>query len=425
MGPCHVTNPACCLPSRRRRPGPSPLVFAWLALGLATPALADPIGLRRGVNLGLWNDWLSLGEMLAKPETLDPFPDWQRDVTPTMLTALVEQGFDFVRMPTDPGPMLAYGPGANQDKLIASLRSATEMNIAAGLNVVVDLHPVTRGDEVGGMEDILEAQWPDYVALVGHLAADMATLPQDRVALELLNEPAFDCEGVYAGAEPRWPAMQAELLAAVRAKAPDLTVVLTGACWSQANALASLDPADVADDNVLWTFHSYEPYLFTHQGAVWSGAPEKYIWDLPYPPSAVTDDLAAHIASSAKEAMAAAEGTADDALIDQAIADYRAYPDSIVTADIERAAAWADEHGIPRDRIFFGEYGALHTSDGRSYPREWYLAFLSDKRIAAEAAGFSWAVLSYVGDMGVADAAAPDRRLDPDTCRALGLPCGN
>jgi hypothetical protein len=399
---------------------------AVLLLALTTPALAEPISLKRGVNFGLWNDWPSIGEMLADPSKLDPFPDWQRDVTPAMLAALGEQGFDHIRMPTDPGPLLAYGPGAHQDKLIAGIRTATESALSAGLKVVVDLHPLPRGDEVGGMEDILEAQWPDYVALVGHLAADLATLPQDRVALELLNEPTFDCEAVYAGAEPRWPAMQAELLASVRAAAADLTVVLTGACWGQANALASLDPALYADDTVLWTFHSYEPFLFSHQGASWSGAPEKYIWNLPYPPSAVTDDQAAEIATAAKDDMAAAEGTANEALFDQAIADYRSHPDSIVTTEIDRAIAWADEHGIPRNRLFMGEFGALHTDGyGDTYPREWYLAFIADKRAAAEAAGMSWAVLGYVGGMGIADETAPDRRLDPDTCRALGLPCGN
>lgn len=398
---------------------------AAVLLALAAPALAEPISLKRGVNFGLWDEWPSIGEMLADPAKLDPFPDWQRHTTPAMLAALTEQGFDFIRMPTDPGPLLAYGPGVNQDRLIAGIRSATESAMAAGLKVVVDLHPLPRGDEVGGMEDILEAQWPDYVALVGHLAAEMSTLPADKVALELLNEPTFDCEAVYAGAEPRWPAMQAELLAAVRANAPDLTVVLTGACWGQANALATLDPALYADDNVLWTFHSYEPFLFSHQGASWSGAPEKYIWNLPYPPSSVTDDQAADIAAAAKEAMAAEEGTADAALIDQALADYRAYPDSIVTTEIDRAAAWADDHGIPRDRLFLGEFGALHTDGyGDTYPREWYLAFLNDKRAAAEAAGMSWAVLGYIGGMGIARDDAPDRRLDPDTCRALGLPCG-
>lgn len=403
------------------------MLRAALALALILPgaALAEPVSLKRGVNLGLWIDWPSIAEMLADPAKLDPFPDWQREVTPRMLEVLAEQGFDFVRMPTDPGPLLAYGPGADQDQLIAGIRTATEMALDAGLKVVVDLHPLPRGDETGGMEDILGDLWPDYVALVGHLAADLATLPQDRVALELLNEPTFDCEAVYAGAEPRWPTMQAELLAAVRAQAPDLTVVLTGACWGQANALASLDPTTYADDNVLWTFHSYEPFLFSHQGASWSSAPEKYVLDLPYPPSAVTEDLAADLADAAKDRMAAAEGQADAELIDKAIADYRAYPDSIVTAEIDRAVAWADEHGIPRDQVFLGEFGALHTVDDRSYPRDWYLAFIADKRAAAEAAGLSWAVLGYVGGMGIANADAPDRRLDPDTCRALGLPCGN
>lgn len=398
---------------------------AALLVALATPALAEPISLKRGVNFGLWNDWPSIAEMMADPSRLDPFPDWQRDTTPAMLAALTDQGFDFIRMPTDPGPLLAYGPGADRDRLIAGIRTATESAMAAGLKVVVDLHPLPRGDETGGMEDILDSLWPDYVALVGRLAADLATLPADKVALELLNEPAFDCEAVYAGAPPRWPAMQAELLTAVRAKAPDLTVVLTGACWGQANALASLDPALYADDNILWSFHSYEPFLFSHQGASWSSAPEKYVWNLPYPPSAVTDDQTAEIAAAAKDAMTAAEGSADDALIDQAIADYRAYPDSIASAEIDRATAWADDNGIPRDRLFMGEFGALHTVDDRSYPRQWYLDYISDKRAAAEAAGIAWAVLGYVGGMGIADTDAPDRRLDPDICRALGLPCAD
>jgi hypothetical protein len=342
-----------------------------------------------------------------------------------MLEVLVEQGFDFVRMPIDPGPMLAYGPGAVQDRLIAGIHTATQTALDAGLKVVVDLHPLTRGDETGGIEDILEGLWPDYVTLVTRLAADLSTLPSDRVAFEFLNEPTLDCEAVYAGAPPRWPGMQAELHAAARAAAPELTFVLTGACWGQANALASLDPTLIADDNILWSFHSYQPYLFSHQGATWSSAPEKYVWDLPYPPSSVSQDLGTSLATAAKDRMVAAEGQADAELIDKAIAEYRAYSDSIVTDEIDRAVAWADEHGIPRDRLILGEFGALHTVDGRSIPREWYHAFITDKRAAAEAAGIPWAVLGYVGDMGIARDDAPDHRLDPGTCRALGLPCGN
>jgi hypothetical protein len=113
------------------------------------------------------------------------------------------------------------------------------------LKVIIDLHPISRGEDIGGAESIVGDQFPAYVTLVGHIAARMSDLPADRVALELLNEPVFVCEGVFAGAPPKWPDMQARLHAAARKAAPDLTLILTGACWGQPEALVSLDPARI------------------------------------------------------------------------------------------------------------------------------------------------------------------------------------
>lgn len=398
--------------------------FACLALVLAacTPE-AETITLQRGVNTTLWLSWPSVSEMMSDPAILESYPDVRRDVTPAMYESLVAQGFDHIRMPIDPAPLLAFGPGERQDQLIDGIRIATQTALDAGLKVVVDLHPVPRGSDAGGVDRIVGEDWPDYVALVGRIAAMIDALPADRVALEILNEPPFDCGAVYGDAPPRWPAMQAEAHAAARAAAPRTTIVLTGACWGQANALASLDPALIPDDNVLWTFHSYEPFLFSHQGAGWSDAPQKYIWDLPYPPSAVTDEIAAEVVAAAAERMAAAEGEADVALIEEAVADYRALPETAVSYDVTRAVEWAEQHGIPRSRLYMGEFGALHTSGDRSLPREWFHAYLTDKRSAADDAGIPWAVLTYAGGMGIAPADDPERRLAPETCAALGLPC--
>jgi endoglucanase len=385
----------------------------------------SPPLLLRGVNGDLWNNWGSIAELQADSEALAVFPDWRRNVTPAMFAALKEQGFDFIRLPTDPGPALAFGPGPDQDRLIDGMQAAAQMGLDAGLKVIVDLHPLPRGGEVGGIESILGDQFPAYVDLVARIAARLSDLPADRTALELLNEPSFDCEGVYAGAPPKWPAMQVKLHAAARAAAPDLTIILTGACWSQANALATLDPALIADDNVFWTFHSYEPYSYTHQGASWTGAPVKYLAGLPYPPSLMTPELTAKVIADAEARMTAAEGQADTEAIAKAVQDYAISNDASVAYEISVAADWADAHGIPRDRILLGEFGALHSIDGVSQPMEWYHAFLSAKRQAAEEAGFGWAVLSWSGGMGIAAPEAPDRRMSPDTCRALGLPCGN
>lgn len=400
-----------------------PLALAvTLAAGLAG---AEPISLKRGVNGDLWLNWASIAELQADPEALAVFPDWRREVTPAMFAALSEQGFDFIRMPTDPGPALAAGPGAEQDRLIEGMIAAVQMGLDADLKVILDLHPLPRGDEVGGMDSLLGSHFPDYVALVARIAGRLADLPQDRVALELLNEPSFDCEGVYAGAPPKWPAMQADLHAAARAAAPEITIILTGACWGQANALASLDPGLIPDDNVLWTFHSYVPFAYSHQGAVWTGPPVRYLRDLPYPPSLMTPEIARRVIEESAARMAEAEGQADLQAITQEVETYARTADSDAIHEISVAADWADRHGIPRDRIFMGEFGALHTAGGVTQPMDWYHAFLADKRRAAEAAGMSWAVLSWAGDMGVADPADPERRMSPATCRALGLPCGN
>ncbi|WP_333816492.1 glycoside hydrolase family 5 protein [Tabrizicola sp.] len=401
-------------------------IAAWVLISRPrdTGPAATPQFLR-GVNGDLVDNWGSIAELMADPEALAIFPDWRRKVTPAMYQALAEEGFDFIRMPIDPGPALAYGPGPDQDRMIDGMRIVAEMAQEAGLKVIIDLHPLSRGDEVGGMDSIIGPLWPDYVTLVQRIAEKLDGLPPDRTAFELLNEPAFDCDGVYGGAAPKWPAMQAQLHAAARKGAPDIAIVLTGACWGQANALAALDPKLIPDDNVIWTFHSYTPYNYTHQAASWAGVPEKYLRDLPYPPSLLTRDQADRIIAESKARMAAAEGSADSEAITRAVEDYLATPDSDVGAEIAVAAAWADDHGIPRSRLLLGEFGALHTPDEVTQPLEWYRAFLSDKRAASEKAGIGWAVLSWAGGMGVAMPEDPDRRLAPEICRALGLPCGN
>jgi endoglucanase len=400
------------------------LALAVLSLtsGLAG---AEPLSLKRGVNGDLWNNWASIEGLMADPEALAIFPDWRRNVTPAMFDALADQGFDFIRLPIDPGPALAYGPGADRDRLIDGIHAAAQMGLDAGLKVIVDMHPVPRGDEVGGAESIVGDHFDAYVALVGRIAARLKDLPTDRMAFELLNEPAFDCEGVYAGEPPKWPAMQKDLHDTVRAALPDITIILTGACYGQADGLAALDPTLIPDDKLLWTFHSYAPFAFSHQGASWVGGTVKYLRDLPYPPTLMTPTTVKRAIAGAMGRMTAAEGDADAADITKTVTDYAASGDGGISAEISIVADWADKHGVPRSHVLMGEFGALHTVDFVSQPREWYDAFLSAKRKAAEEAGFGWAVLSWSGDMGIAPEGDPERRMPPSTCRALGLPCGN
>jgi hypothetical protein len=165
------------------------LAALLLLLAACTPeseGSGPAIQLKRGVNTTLWLDWRSLDDMLADPSFPAAFPDVRRDVTPEMYGSLATQGFDFVRMPIDPGPLLAAGPGPVQDQLIEGMRIAITTALDAGLKVVVDLHPIPRGSDIGGVESIIGDHWPDYVTLVGRIATSLNNLPADQVALEIL-----------------------------------------------------------------------------------------------------------------------------------------------------------------------------------------------------------------------------------------------
>ncbi len=79
--------------------------------------------------------------------------------------------------------------------------------------------------------------------------------------------------------------MQVELLRTARAAAPQLTLVASGACGSMIAGLEALDPARLGDANLIYTFHFYEPYVFSHQGAPWmtSEPMYRYLNAVPWP----------------------------------------------------------------------------------------------------------------------------------------------
>ena len=397
------------------------ILGAALAALLAQAAFAGDIRFRRGMNLDIWIEWLGAEEMVARDGFLTPFPDWKRHVPMARIARLKDEGFDFIRLPIDPSPLLAMGPGVRQDSLIAETRATVEDLLEMGFTVIVDLHSVPRPGERWGSDDLVGDLWQDHLALVERMGRALHGLPPDRVAFEPLNEPTNDCAAVWEGAEPIWPPMLKDMYAAARRGTPDLPLVLSGACWGGVEALKLLDPATLGDDNVIWSFHSYHPFQFSHQGAVWTYSPLKHISGMPYPPSRLDDRTALRIAAEAAGRMIAAEGTADAEAIAKEISDYRNMGDDFVTQEIRDAVAWADAHGIPRHRMLLGEFGALRSAHGTDQPPEWQRDFLTDKRIAAEMAGIGWAVWNFAGDMGLASDTDPDRAFPPETCAAMGL----
>lgn len=386
---------------------------------------ADRFAPKRGLNFEIWNEWLTADEMVTRPGFLDTYPDWRLHVPPETVAKLAPMGFDFVRLPMDPAPLLRLGPGVAQDALINQIHATALMVQGSGLKVIVDMHSIPRPEETWGTESIVgdPALFDAHVALVGKVAARLNGMDPDRTALEVLNEPTHDCDAIWNGGVPmQWPDQLIRLHRAARNGAPELPLVLSGACWGGARGLTEIDPGIIRDDNLLWSFHDYDPFLFSHQAAGWTSGLNQYFADLPYPPALIDDAAAARLLAEAL-VRAKADGNRDasHAVLAADLAAYRALGPEAISAGLQQAAVWADRHGIPRHRLVLGEFGVMREDmAGRRFADIGRAAFLSHKRTAAEALGIGWAVWVWSGTFGIAEDDV-SRVIAPATCAALGL----
>ena len=339
------------------------------------------------------------------------------------LARLRAAGLDFLRLPLDPGPFLSAAP-AERARLLGEVTAAVESALACDLCVVVNVQ-ANGGTHYWNPDTLYGGpaapQFAAYRGLVAEIAGLLEGMNPERLALEPVNEPPQDC-----GA-PEWSALQDDLLTAARRAAPRLTLVATGACGSMASGLTALDPAPLARfAPLLFTFHFYEPYLFSHQGAPWLREPVyRALNAVPWPASAGSLDrtLAAVRARMAADPTLSPQAKAEAYALTQAkMAEYfAAQPDRRYLAHhLSAVGAWARAHGIAPRLILLGEFGAVRTDATHvaSLPDD-RARYVRDVREAAEAEGFPWAFWNLFDSMGMMDDVT--RRFDPAITAGLGL----
>ncbi len=200
-----------------------------------------------------------------------------------------------------------------------------------------------------------------------------------------------------------WTARQKALLSDARGVSPELKLILTGGCGGMVAGLEALSPPAPGDPNVLYNFHFYEPYVFSHQGAVWMTEEPmyRYLRDVPWPASAgderaTRDAAVARINSDAK--LAPAKRDAIVAATEKALAVYfAANPGApYIQGFFAKIVAWREKHGVEPGRVLLGEFGATKFSAPPDRAR-----YLRDVRQAAEANGFPWAFWNLFDVMGL------------------------
>lgn len=214
----------------------------------------------RGINLGGW-----LSQYGTKSGE-----HWASFITEKDIEQIASWGLDHVRLPVDYQVLESDdAPGVPLEQGYGYIDSCLEWCARHGLAVMLDLHEApgftfnNALDDATADRDLLftSVELQDrFVGLWETLATRYASAPCP-VAFELLNEVTLPTNDL-------WNPLIERAHAAVRAAAPEATIVVGG---THNNAVRGLDGLVVVEDpNMIFTFHTYEPLLFTHQMAPWA-----------------------------------------------------------------------------------------------------------------------------------------------------------
>ena len=305
-------------------------------------------------------------------------------------------GFSAVRLVVPLGRI--FNPSAPEhldSTTLAELDRALDRLLAQDLGVIIDPHPASTDRRI----ETDSAYAAGFVAFWGTLGAHLSRRDPERVFLEVINEP------VYERRPSQWPGLQARVLAAMRAAAPAHTLVAAGTGWSSIEGLLRLTP--VADGNVVYTFHFYEPFVFTHQGEGWAQPPAGKLRGVPYPVDSIP---CAAFAAEQRDSSAA-----------RAMRRYCAEGWNAATIErrLAKAQDWGRKHQVP---VLLGEFGVSSRAAAPAARAAW----IRDVRTAAERLGIGWAIWSFDDRFGLGARPGPDGNLvvDASVLRALGLRSG-
>jgi len=314
------------------------MILAFLCLGAVSSASAaekkdifdDCSLLTRGVNFG---------NALEAPVERE----WGVTLKEEYFEAIAKAGFQAVRIPIRWSAHAANeAPYTIDAKFFERIDWAIEQALSRKLAVVINMHHYDEIDRDPGQHaPRLVELWKQiagrYRAKLGGLFFEALNEPHEKLTDELWND-------VF----PR-------VLSAIREANPERAVIVGPGHWNNLHSLEKLTLPET-DRRLIVTFHYYEPYHFTHQGAEW--APESHKW----------------------------KGLTWTATQRQ-LGDLR--------QDFEKAAAWGKAHDRP---VYLGEFGSYHVADMNSRTA-WTRAVAGE----AERHGMSWCYWEFGAGFGVFD----------------------
>jgi len=304
-----------------------------------------------------------------------------------VLAKLRARGFTHVRLPVLPEDFTA--PFSAPDDIARSfvaLDRALDQLQNLGFAVSLDLHPGNR------LNRILESQPEQGLAIVDALwrqvARRYARRPASTLFFEVLNEPNVD--------PAQWERAGPHLVETIRREAPQHTIVYA---LSKNQRLDELTwHAPLAQPNIVYAAHFYDPMIFTHQGLDWSNGPLQYLHDIPFPLRASDP----HVYALMAELRRKGHGKAADDIAKELGNGWNA---SSIDAEMRQAADWSRQNKVP---VVINEFGVLAWKAPPADRIRW----LGAVSRLAEAHCIGWTVWDYAQGFGfvrrIGDREIPD-----------------
>ena len=281
---------------------------------------------------------VNMGNALEAPRE----GEWGMVLEEAYFAEVAEAGFDSVRIPIRwSSHAMKAAPFALDERFAQRVDWAIEQCLSRDLLAVINIH---HYEEMASEPAKHKAR---YLAIWQQIAERYADYDQ-RLVFELLNEP----NGSLGPA--LWNEIAAEALAVVRQSNPTRDVIIGPGHWNNVRYLGGLKLPD--DPYLIVTFHYYDPFHFTHQGAEWVDGSTAWM------------------------------GTRWDGTEAQRKA---------IVADLDMAARVAEQRGW---RLYMGEFGAYDKADMDSRVR--WTTFLTRE---AEKRGISWAYWEFGAGFGAYD----------------------
>ncbi|MCF7847577.1 MAG: cellulase family glycosylhydrolase [Kiritimatiellales bacterium] len=396
----------------------------WLVVPGQVQAHGNTDFLQTGANLDLARGLYLNGWFSTHPDR----PNNPRNpVYPEDLVAIRQAGFRYVRIAVSPENFLEDGVFSATNLFATRLWTALTDCLNAELPVQVVLSP--RADAMDTWF-ATQAGMNAYKAIVGRIAQQLADYPPNAMALELTAEPAIP-EGGFA----TWDYIQDRLYDAARTYLPTQLIVMTAADYSTIEALPGTDFSrythySTNDQHVVWSYHNYQPKLFTSQGAPFKAdrVGQQRLWpyfhDLPFPcTNAQGQPFENYFDSAALYAYLLETG--ETASYETDLTDAQTlfteystgtpvdYDEQWLRSRYRDAARWGRDHGVA---VLCGAFSVTATG---AQPADAVRYFRYTRQTTENTAGSTgWAVWAYLGEFAITDT---NRVIRADLLDALGM----